>query len=916
VVRAVASLFPNATPTQERRAMDKELINRSIPCSASNGKRPPSPLPELCNCTPDEGLARLDANRSGLTAEQVEAGLEQYGPNEVTHEKPPTWYWQLFHAFLTPFNGVLFAVSVVSLFSDVIFAAPEDRSFRTIIVLITMVLLSTLLRFWQEFRSNKAAEELKAMVTSTAAVLRAGMDRPQELPISSLVPGDIVYLSAGDMVPADVRLLSAKDLFVSQAMLTGESIPLEKHAVPPAKATKPADASQNVLERETACFMGTNVVSGTAMAVVAATGDGTNFGAMAKDIVGARALTSFDKGISKVSWMLIYFLMVMTPLVLLINGISKGDWLESLLFAVSVAVGLTPEMLPMIVTTNLAKGAVTMARCKAIVKRLNAIQNFGAMDILCTDKTGTLTQNKVILVRHLDIHGRDYLRVLEYAWLNSFNQTGLKNLLDVAVLEYAQQYDVVEKRKHYRKIDEIPFDFVRRRMSVVVRNGDNQNLLVCKGAIEELLPLCVSADDQKAAATGGAVPITTEMRKEVRRITRRLNQDGLRALAVAYKWLPPEDRTYTVEDENELVLAGYVAFLDPPKETARDAIAALREHGVSIKIITGDNEVVTRKICKEVELPIEHALLGKDVEKMSDSQLEEAAELTTIFAKMAPVQKSRVIRALQRNGHTVGYLGDGINDAAALKHADVGISVDTAVDIAKESADIILLEKSLLVLEEAVIEGRRTFANIIKYIKMTASSNFGNVFSVLIASIFLPFLPMLPIQILTQNLLYDVSQVSIPWDDVDKDYLKQPRKWDAGGIARFMVFIGPISSIFDIVTFVVMWHVFGANTVEKQSLFQSGWFVVGLLTQTLIVHMIRTQHIPFIQSRAAPPVIMLTASIMAFGIYLPFSSLGGHLGMVPLPLSYFGWLAGILLSYCVLTQLVKTLYIRRFGQWL
>ena len=896
--------------------MNIELINRPIPSSAGNAKRTPSPLPELCNCTPDEGLARLDANRSGLTAEQVEARLEQYGPNAVTHEKPPTWYRQLFHAFLTPFNGVLFAVSVVSLFSDVIFAAPEDRSFRTIIVLITMVLLSTLLRFWQEFRSNKAAEELKAMVTSTTAVLRAGMDRPQEMPIASLVPGDIIYLSAGDMVPADVRLLSAKDLFVSQAMLTGESIPLEKHAVPPTMATKPPDASQDVLERETACFMGTNVVSGTAVAVVAATGDATNFGAMATDIVGARSLTSFDKGISKVSWMLIRFLMVMTPLVFLINGISKGDWLESLLFAVSVAVGLTPEMLPMIDTTNLARGAVMMARRKTIVKRLNAIQNFGAMDILCTDKTGTLTQNKVILERHLDVHGHEDIRVLEYAWLNSFNQTGLKNLLDVAVLEYAQQHEIVEKLKHYRKIDEIPFDFVRRRMSVIVSNGGNQNLLVCKGAIEELLPLCVCADDRKAEATGGVVPFTTEMRKEVRRVTRRLNQDGLRALAVAYKWLPPEDRTYSVDDEKELVLSGYVAFLDPPKETAREAIAALREHGVGVKIITGDNEVVTRKICKEVDLPIEHAMLGKDVEKLSEAQLEEAAELTTIFAKMAPVQKSRVIRALQRNGHTVGYLGDGINDAAALKDADVGISVDTAVDIAKESADIILLEKNLLVLGDAVIEGRRTFANIIKYIKMTASSNFGNVLSVLIASIFLPFLPMLPIQLLVQNLLYDVSQVSIPWDDVDKDYVKQPRKWDASGIARFMVFIGPISSIFDVVTFLVMWNVFGANTVEKQSLFQSGWFVVGLLTQTLIVHMIRTQHIPFIQSRAATPVIVLTASIMAFGIYLPFSPLGAHLGMVPLPVAYFGWLAGILLSYCVLTQLVKTLYIRRFGQWL
>ena len=894
--------------------MNKQIASRTI-LSDTTGNRTTSPLPELCACAPEEALARLQVSRSGLTEQEVEARREQYGANEVSHERPPTWYRQLFHAFITPFNGVLFAVSVVSLFSDVIFADPDDRSFRTIIVLLTMILLSTLLRFWQEFRSNKAAEELKAMVTSTAAVLRAGMDRPQELPIHDLVPGDIVYLSAGDMVPADVRLIATKDLFVSQAMLTGESIPLEKYAVPPGKQAR-VDPSQNVLDRETACFMGTNVVSGTAVAVVAATGDATCFGAMAKEIIGARPLTSFDKGISKVSWMLIRFLMVMTPLVFLINGLTKRDWKEAFFFALAVAVGLTPEMLPMIVTTNLAKGAVTMARRKTIVKRLNAIQNFGAMDVLCTDKTGTLTQNKIILERHLDIHGHDDLRVLEYAWLNSNNQTGLKNSLDLAVLEFALQHELVDKLKHYRKIDEIPFDFMRRRMSVIVRDGDNRNLLVCKGAIEELLPLCVSAHDQSVAVDDGVVPFTPDMRKEVRRITRKLNQDGLRALAVAYKWLPPEDRTYTVQDETDLVLSGYIAFLDPPKETARQAIAALRDHGVCVKIITGDNEVVTKKICKEVGLPIEHAMLGKELEKLSEAQLCEAVERTTIFTKMSPVQKSRVIRALLGNNHTVGYLGDGINDAAALKDADVGISVDTAVDIAKESADIILLEKSLLVLEEAVVEGRRTFANIIKYIKMTASSNFGNVFSVLIASIFLPFLPMLPIQLLVQNLLYDVSQVSIPWDDVDADYLKQPRKWDANGIARFMVFIGPISSVFDVVTFLVMWNVFHANTVVKQSLFQSGWFVVGLLTQTLIVHMIRTQHIPFIQSRAATPVITLTASIMAFGIYLPFSPVGEHLGMVPLPPAYFIWLAGILSSYCLLTQIVKTIYIRRFGQWL
>jgi Mg2+-importing ATPase len=891
-------------------------IRQSSPLATNSGAPFSSELAELCNTSPSKALAALDASPNGLTEEQVEERRERYGLNEVSHEKPPSWYAQLFHAFLTPFNGVLFTVSVVSLFTDVIFAAPDDRSFRTIIVLSAMVLLSTLLRFWQEFRSNQAAEELKAMVRSTTAVLRAGAERPQEIPISALVPGDVVYLSAGDMIPADVRVLTAKDLFVSQAMLTGESIPVEKHATPQGVIGNVIhSSSRNPLDLETACYMGSNVVSGTATAVVAVTGNGSYFGAMAKDIQGARPLTSFDKGISRVSWMLIRFILAMTPIVFLINGLTKGNWLEALLFAVSVAVGLTPEMLPMVVTANLAKGAVAMARRKTVVKRLNSIQNFGAMDILCTDKTGTLTQNKVILERHLDIHGNEDSQVLAFAWLNSFHQTGLKNLLDVAVLEYAQAEQVIDDLKHYKKIDEIPFDFMRRRMSVVVRNGGNQNLLICKGAIEELLPLCSMADDN-GALPGGEMPFTEDKRKQVRTLTHDLNEDGLRALAVAYKWMAPEDRTYTVADEKDLVLAGYVAFLDPPKESALEAIAALKEYGVGIKIITGDNEIVTRKICKEVGLAVENVLLGGDLESLSDAQLAEAAEHTTIFAKASPLQKSRIIRALQARGHTVGYLGDGINDAAALKDADVGISVDTAVDIAKESADIILLEKSLMVLEEAVVEGRKTFANIIKYIKMTASSNFGNVFSVLIASIFLPFLPMLPIQLLTQNLLYDISQVSIPWDDVDKDYLKVPRKWDARGLARFMVFIGPISSVFDVVTFLVMWYGFGANNVAMQSLFQSGWFVVGLLTQTLIVHMIRTPYIPFVQSRAAMPVILLTASVMAIGVYLPFSPLGAHLGLVPLPLSYFPWLAGILLGYCTLTQIVKRIYIRRFGQWL
>src|SRR5581483_5598625 len=567
-----------------------------------------SPLRALADCTPDEALARLDARRTGLTAAEVEERGLRFGPNTIRHDRPPSWPAQLAGSFVTPFNGVLLFVSLVSLFTDVILADPADRSYRTITVIGGMVLLSTLLRFWQEYRSNTAAASLRAMVRSTTAVLRAGMTKPEEMPIPELVPGDIVQLSAGDMIPADVRVLAAKDLFVSQAVLTGESIPVEKYPQPPGNDNAPG----SLLDLSTACFMGSNVVSGAATVVVAATGNATYLGAVATDIAGARPLTSFDKGISRVSWLLIRFILAMTPVVFLINGLTKGNWLEALLFAASVAVGLTPEMLPMVVTANLARGAVMMARRKTIVKRLNSIQNFGAMDILCTDKTGTLTQDRVILLKHLDIHGNEDSQVLEYAWLNSSHQTGLKNLLDVAILEYAAAHDVDDKLGHYRKVDEIPFDFVRRRMSVVVRDGGNRNLLICKGAIEELLPLCTAADEN-GAQPEGVVAINDAERLEVRCLPRRLNDDGLRALAVAYRWFPPQDRTYTVADEKDLVLAGYVAFLDPPKESARAAIAALGEYGVAVKIITGDNELVTRKICKEVGLPISRAMLGTAV---------------------------------------------------------------------------------------------------------------------------------------------------------------------------------------------------------------------------------------------------------------------------------------------------------------
>ncbi|MBO9663111.1 magnesium-translocating P-type ATPase [Dokdonella sp.] len=851
-------------------------------------------------------LAALGSDVDGLGAAEIERRLERDGFNEVAHEKPPHWTLQLLRAFANPFIVVLLALAVVQLLTE------ADDPTGPIIIGV-MVAVSVLLRFTQEFRSARDAERLKAMVRNTATVTRRAEDGHSErieVPVAELVPGDIVHLAAGDMVPADLRLLGAKDLFVSQAILTGESLPVEKSAPQaiPREVQERHDALDSPLDLPSVCYMGTNVVSGTATGVVVGTGRLTYLGSLARSIVGQRAQTSFDRGVNSVSWLLIRFMAVMVPVVFVINGVDKGDWLQAFLFALSVAVGLTPEMLPMIVSANLAKGALAMSRRKVVVKRLDAIQNFGAMDVLCTDKTGTLTLDRIVLERHLDLDGDDDEDVLAYGWLNSHFQTGLKNLMDKAVLAHR---DLDHLAQRYRVVDEIPFDFQRRRMSVVLEDGAGGELLVCKGAVEEML--AISAFEKVGERVE---PITDERRRAIRAVARRLNDDGLRVLVVAIKRQPPAGRAYGVADEDGLIAVGCLAFLDPPKDTAASAIAALRQHGVAVKVVTGDNEAVTRKICAEVGLDVAHSVRGAEVESLDDSALDALVLRTTVFAKMSPLQKARVVKSLQRSGHTVGFLGDGINDAPALREADVGISVDTATDIAKESADIILLEKNLMVLEEGVIEGRVTFGNIMKYIKMTASSNFGNVFSVLIASAFLPFLPMLPLQLLVQNLLYDLSQLSIPFDRMDEDYLHKPQRWDAGDIGRFMVRIGPISSIFDLTTFLLMWYVFGADSPAQAALFQSGWFVEGLLSQTLIVHMIRTRRIPFVQSWAAAPVLSLTATIMLAGMLLPFTSLGAKIGMVPLPSAYFGWLALTLLCYCGLTQAVKVWYIRRYGRWL
>ena len=872
-------------------------------------------------------LAKFQSSLSGLTQENAQARIETYGKNEVAREKVPSAFMQILMAFNNPFIFVLLVLAIVSFVTDywLPLQKGEETDVTGIFIILIMVTLSGLLRFWQEFRSNKAAEALKSMIRTTATVLR----RPHkdmnperyEVPLNEIVPGDIVYLSAGDMIPADIRLIESRDLFVSQAVLTGESIPVEKYDTLGAVTQKTSDevnsseiSKDNILDVNNVCFMGTNVVSGTATAIVVATGSDTHFGSLAKSIVGSRAETSFDRGVNSVSWLLIRFMLVMVPIVLLINGFTKGDWGEAALFALAVAVGLTPEMLPMIVSANLAKGAVGMAKRKVVVKRLNAIQNFGAMDILCTDKTGTLTQDKIILEHHLDINGQLDPSVLELAWLNSYYQSGMKNLMDKAIIRFAEEKTNVKKVGVglYKKIDELPFDFVRRRLSVVVQNGGDNHLMICKGAVEEMLSI-----SSYVYENGQYLPLNEERKQALIELAHNYNRDGFRVLAVGVKDIAGHDAKdqYSVQDEKALAIRGFLTFLDPPKESAYEAISALNEHGVGVKVLTGDNEIITIKVCREVGLEPGVPLLGAEIEKMDDAQLKEQIEQRTIFAKLTPLQKSRIIRLLQENGHTVGFLGDGINDAPALRDADVGISVDTATDIAKESADIILLEKSLMVLEQGVVCGRETFGNIMKYLNMTASSNFGNIFSVLVASAFLPFLPMLAIHLLIQNLLYDISQLSLPWDKMDDEFLQKPRKWDAQNIKRFMIWIGPTSSIFDITTYALMWFVFGANSVEAQSLFHSGWFIEGLLSQTLVVHMLRTQKIPFIQSTAAFPVIVMTMLIMAVGIYIPFSPMGSLIGLEPLPWSYFPWLIATLLSYCVVAQLMKRIYIKRFGQW-
>lgn len=898
-------MFKNFTQllfTRLSRHLPRRLVQRAPMATGKTDAAVPGALAAHClrvAAMDEPALWRtFGSHPEGLTAAEVQATRALHGDNTIPAQQPARWWVHLWSCYRNPFNLLLTVLGVISYATEDLFAAG---------VIALMVGISTLLNFIQEARSTRAADALKAMVSNTATVLRTLNDKGesgwQEVPIDQLVPGDLVKLAAGDMIPADLRILQARDLFVAQASLTGESLPVEKVA-------HSRDPQQdNPLECDTLCFMGTTVVSGTAQGMVIATGGNTWFGQLAGRVSEQESEpNAFQQGIGRVSMLLIRFMLAMTPVVLLINGYTKGDWWEAALFALSVAVGLTPEMLPMIVTSTLARGAVKLSKQKVIVKHLDAIQNFGAMDILCTDKTGTLTQDKIVLEHHTDVSGKVCERVLETAWLNSHYQTGLKNLLDVAVLEGVDEAAARMLSTRWQKVDEIPFDFERRRMSVVVSEERGVHLLICKGALQEVLNVST-----QVRHNGEIVPLDESMLRRIRRVTDNLNRQGLRVVAVASKFLPERAGDYQRIDESDLILEGYIAFLDPPKETTAPALKALKESGITVKILTGDSELVAAKVCREVGLDAGEVVTGSEIEALTDEALANLAKRTTLFARLTPMHKERIVTLLKREGHVVGFMGDGINDAPALRAADIGISVDGAVDIAREAADIILLEKSLMVLEEGVIEGRRTFANMLKYIKMTASSNFGNVFSVLVASAFLPFLPMLPLHLLIQNLMYDLSQVAIPFDNVDEDQIQKPQRWDPAELGRFMLFFGPISSIFDILTFCLMWFVFHANTPEQQTLFQSGWFVVGLLSQTLIVHMIRTRRIPFLQSRAAWPLILMTGLVIVLGIALPFSPLAGYLQLQALPLSYFPWLVAILAGYMVLTQLVKGFYSRRYG---
>ena len=869
-----------------------------------------------------ETLVFYKSSFSGLTEEQVEENRDLYGENIITKGQEDSILKKIYESIINPFTVILLVIALVSLVTNVWLAKPGEEDPTTSIIIVVLVLISGGIRFVQELRSDRAASNLSRLIVNTATVIREGAE--QELPIDELVVGDIIKLSAGDMIPADVLLLDSRDFFVQQSGLTGESDAVEKVCL----AKSDEQKLDSLLETESLAFMGTNVISGRATALVLVVGDETMMGAIEQTLNTYDEPTSFEREMNSISWLLIRLMLVMVPVVFFINGLTDGDWLEAGVFALSVGVGLTPEMLPMIITASLAKGSIIMAQEKVVIKKLNAIQDLGAIDILCTDKTGTLTQDEIVLEYPLDIHGDLDLAVLRRAFLNSYYQTGLKNLMDRAIInrteKEAEKHEIVRNLDQtFKKIDELPFDFERRRMSVIVKDDEDVISMVTKGALEEMLAISSHVEYKKRITE-----LTEEIRQEILAEVAQLNEQGLRVLGVSYKSDLEEDYDYEVKDESNMILTGYLAFLDPPKSSAAPAIETLAEYGVATKILTGDNDKVTQAVCEKVGLDVDNILLGLEVDALSDEELSQAVEHTTVFAKLSPDQKARIILQLKANGHKVGYMGDGINDAPSMKVADVGISVDTAVDIAKETADVILLDKDLMVLEKGLVEGRKVYANMTKYIKMTVSSNFGNIFSLLFASIFLPFLPMAPVHLIVLNLVYDLSCIALPFDNVDSEFLKKPRIWSANSITRFMAWIGPISSVFDVLTYLVLYFIivpmitggsYQAGSGQAEifiTLFQTGWFIESMWTQTMVIYMLRSPKLPFVQSRPALSVIVTTMAAALFVTSLPYSLFASVLKTAPLNGTYFLFLFLIIVLYMVSVTLVKHLYIMRYREWL
>ena len=839
-------------------------------------------------------------NVNGLSSKKAQEQIEKYGLNEVSQSKPKKWYNYLFQSLFTPFNLILLGIILVLIYTDIVLTDPPN--YANIIVITILILISTLLDFFEVYKSNKAAEKLKKLVEVKTTVYRNGKE--VKVPLKRITIGDVVRLSAGDLIPADLRIIESKDLYVVQSSLTGESDAVKKSAV---SELKSENDIEDVTDLDTICFMGTNVMSGTGKGVIIKTADDTYFGKVAHTIQEGKPKTAFQKGIESISKLLIKFMLVLIPITFLINSF-KHDTLVAFTFAVAVAIGITPLLLPVILSSSLAKGAVNMSKKKTIVKKLDSIQTFGAMDVLCTDKTGTITEDRIVLEKYLDIKGEEDERILKHAFLNSFFQTGLKGNIDEAVIKRAKEKGLQELTSKYRKIDEIPFDFSRRRLSVIVTDGTKKQMIT-KGAVEEILNICTMVDYK-----GEVSPLTSEIKQNIKRISKSLNEQGLRVVAVCQKNDIGEIKNFSVKDETKMVLMGFIGFLDPPKESAKKAIQRLNKDGIRVMVLTGDNEYVTKAICDKVNINTDKIILGNKLDKLSDAGVLRLLKKTNVFAKLSPIQKARIVRILKENGNIVGYMGDGINDAPSLNNSEVGISVDTAVDITKETADIILLEKDLDVLTDGVIEGRKTFANLLKYVKMAVSFNFGEVLSILIASIFLPFFPITPVQLLVQSLLYDIGQLSVPYDNVDREYLNKPQKWNLKNIKKFMLWMGPTSSIFDLLLFAVLWNVLG---IREAALFQSIWFSYGVVSNLVGLHVIRTAKTPFVQSNASKAVYATSIILSIVAIIIPFTFVGQYIGLVPIPVEYiFTIIIFIPILYCLIASIVKKAYIRKNGEWL